>query len=360
MTRTILFFSCEPGGAEVLIPVIRLIQETGGFAAVVVGYGLGAQRFAAKQIACREIAPVGTDETALFDSYRPDLLVTSATSLPERDMSEKHLWQSARRRGVPTLAFVDQWQNYSVRFSGVAPSERLAYLPDYINCIDRIGETEMLREGFDPQRLVRLGQPYLALMRETLAATDGQKARKRLGIPPGRPVALFVSEPIREHYGRLRGYDQYDALRLFLERTAGAPERPFPLIKLHPKESADGYAPLRASFRDLHPLIVGGELSPPECLAVADTVYGMTSIMLIEAYLLGKPVISLQPGLAVEDPLVLSRHGLIPCCVDPARPDPSGHRGAPPSLLDVAFDRERFFDLIGRMFDRNDTRKGQP
>jgi hypothetical protein len=33
--------------------------------------------------------------------------------------------------------------------------------------------------------------------------------------------------------------------------------------------------------------------------------------MLIEAYILGKPVVSIQPGLKVVDPLILSRYGYV-------------------------------------------------
>ena len=37
----------------------------------------------------------------------------------------------------------------------------------------------------------------------------------------------------------------------------------------------------------------------------------MTSMMLVEGFILSKPVVSIQPGLAGVDPLVLSRRGLI-------------------------------------------------
>ena len=48
-SKKILFFSCEPGGAEVLIPVIRLVQAQPHLEAVVLGYGHALARFAKKR-----------------------------------------------------------------------------------------------------------------------------------------------------------------------------------------------------------------------------------------------------------------------------------------------------------------------
>lgn len=346
--KTILFFSCEPGGAEVLIPVIRLLDATDAYTVIVLSYGLGAARFGAKEIEFIEIGPVEKNDTAIIDCYRPDLIITSATSLPERDMSEKHIWHNARQMGVPTLAFIDQWQNYAVRFSGAAGHERLAYLPDYINCIDDVGEAEMTREGFERQTLVKFGHPYLSSLKHGVSPADEQQIRQSLDIPAAQPIALLVSEAIREHYGRSRGYDQYDVLRLFLDFVSASPHACRPLIKLHPKDTAREFESVLAGYRDLRPIIICNELTSLECIAVADAVYGMTSIMLIEAYLLGKLVVSLQPGLPIEDPLVISRHGLIPRLDSLAGFDPLSSGSSPSSFLKVHFDEDLFLAFLSR------------
>lgn len=346
--RTVLFFSCEPGGAEVLIPVVRLLERLDGFSPVVLSYGLGATRFSGKGVAALPVDPVQKGDISLFERYRPALVITSATSLPERDMSEKFLWHNARLAGVPTLAFLDQWQNYAPRFSGVSDSERLAYLPDYISCIDEVGEEEMVREGFPRERLVKLGHPYLSALKEEQATLDPCELRRRLNILPGKQVALFVSEAIREHYGRSRGYDQYDAFRLFLSACEAAGDT-VALVKVHPKDAADGYREAARRYGSLKPLLVGDALTPAECLTVADRVYGMTSIMLIEAYVLGKMVVSLQPGLCIEDPLMLSRRGLIERVGGPkatGTPNAPGQGGG----FSFSFSAERFLRALESLF----------
>ena len=311
--KTLLFFSCEPGGAEVLVPVIELVRRSAIYRVVVLAYGLGAERFSRRGVEYIEVAKIAQGDPSILQAYRPNLLITSATSLPECDMSEKYLWQTARQLGIPSLAFLDQWQNYAVRFSGVGAGERLAYLPDYINCIDETGEAEMVREGFPAERFVKLGHPSLSSVRDRASKVDMAAIKSRLSIPDVVEVLLFVSEPIMEHYGRTRGYDQCQVLELFLNTISKLPTPVAPIIKLHPKDRRDKFEDILKSFNGPCPVrLLGEEYSPEECLAVADRVFGMTSFMLVQAYVLGKQVVSLQPGLSIEDPLVLSRHHLVP------------------------------------------------
>lgn len=346
--KKILFFSCEPGGAEVLIPVIRLVQDQPHLESVVVGYGHALERFAKKGIDCQEIKPVKMEDLSLFDHCAPNLLITSATSLPSVDMSEKYLWWQAKQRGIPSLAFLDQWQNYIIRFSGNKDHERFAYLPDWINCLNEMGREEMIQENFDENRLVTFGHPYLSSLKHDLQALDAARLKAGLHLAKEDKVALFVSEPIREYYGDKRGYDQYQVLDYFLSSFVGVAERPRILVKLHPKDSQSLFQDLAKKFDALSPQFIGNELSSLECLAVSDFIFGMSSIMLIEAYVLGKTVISLQPGLCAEDPLVLSRHNLIPFVGSGEKCDLLNLNCPIYNQFDVDFSAEEFLRFLGR------------
>jgi hypothetical protein len=315
--KVILFFSCEPGGAEVLIPVIKLVSQVTSYHIIVLSYGLGAERFRQKEVEYIEISRVVKNDSAIINAYRPNLIITSATSLPDRDMSEKYRWHNSRLAGIPTIAFLDQWQNYVLRFSGAAADERLAYIPNYINCINAIGKSDMIHEGFCTHGLVQFGHPYLTSLKILATQVDVFEIRKALGIEPAHRLILFASEAIQEHFGYTRGYDQYDALRMFMDLMSQSTKDVRPLIKLHPKDELEGYVQVLRDYPELHALIITNEVRPVECIQIADEVYGMTSIILIEAYVLGKKVVSLQPRLKVEDPMVLSRLGYIQKITDP-------------------------------------------
>lgn len=304
--KKILFFTCEPGGAEILIPVIQAISRDKNFEVIVLSYGLAVDRFQKKGILFEEIAPICKDDFSILELYTPDIIITSATSLPYKDMSEKYLWHNAKQKNIRTIAFLDQWQNYAIRFSGANENEKLKYQPDLINCINAIGRQEMLEEGFENNNLIELGHPYLTTLKEI--EIDRDMVLLKLGISnPNKPIILFVSEAIEENYGQDRGYTQYETIEFFLSRKFVQDKQV--IVKLHPKDDLEKFK------KHTNAVLVQNELSSLEVISIVDFVAGMTSIMLIEAFILDKKTLSLQLN-ASEDPLLLSRYDFIKKIVD--------------------------------------------
>jgi hypothetical protein len=348
--KRILFFSSEPGGAEVLCPVIRLLQEH-AYEVVVIAYGHGAERFDKQGIPNCTMRVSSADTAWLtIRDVKPDYLITSATSLPWIDMSERYLWEAANRYGVGSLAFLDQWQNYSVRFSGPLPHEQLRYLPDYINCINEIGRREMIAEGFPVDRLISLGHPYLTDIAARYSILNQDDVVMALGIAPSNFIReetlVFVSEPLFENFGNSRGYNQYDVLAFFLTNVHRFRRNTHVVLKLHPKDELHRFQGVLGLFPEIEIHVVQNELSSLECLTLSNRIFGMTSIMLIEAFLLGKTVVSLQPGLIIDDPLVLSRYGLIPRLGVLEDFNVFAFEDSRPSTFLVDFDKSRFIDFI--------------
>jgi hypothetical protein len=350
MARKIMFFASEPGGAEVLCPVIRLLQEH-AFDVIVFGQGHGADRFDRHGIGYRNMH-IQSAEVAIetLREFNPDYVITAATSFPWVDMSEKYLWVAAKSIGIGSLAFIDQWQNYAVRFSGVKPDERLQYLPEHINCINETGKKEMLAEGFPEDRLVLFGHPSLATLKEDYAKQSAAVVIAKAGVEASEyqldETLLFVSEPLYENFGNSRGYSQYDALKYLLENVLSCRNKARVIIKLHPKDEREKYQRLLERFEEIDIRVVHHELSSLECLTLSNRIFGMTSIMLIEAFILGKTVVSLQPGLNVNDPLVLSRYGLIPRLDFFDDFDPFAFDIIQSSSFQVAFDQPSFLKFL--------------
>jgi hypothetical protein len=354
--KKILLFSCEPGGAEVIIPVARLLAQTGDYNVTVTGYGYAIERFERQGLPYTLVEKIGKNDIFFLNRFTPDLVITSATSDPAKDMSEKHLWHLSRKAGIKTIALLDQWQNYSLRFSGVEEQEQLAYLPDAINCIDEIGKKEMIKEGFDGNILYPLGQPYLDRIKLNANKLVPAVIRDSLNIGQDEEVILFVSEAIQEYYGAERGYNQYDALRAFLKGIKPA-SGSLILVKLHPKDDITKFKRIQADFPQHRLLFISNEFSPLECIIISNMVFGMTSIMLIEAYIIGKPVVSVQPNLKVADPLMLTRYGYVPIIrnsnfdLDLYLNDEmhSGFTNAGKKELEYKFLGKRFLSLVDRM-----------
>ena len=71
--------------------------------------------------------------------------------------------------------------------------------------------------------------------------------------------------------------------------------------------------------------------------------------MLIEAYVLGKVVMSLQPGLCVENPLVLCRHGLTPVILSDKECKLLEPDYLPRTSFDVEFAADEFLCFLDRI-----------
>jgi hypothetical protein len=338
-----------------------LIPITGnaGHEVCVAAYGHGAVRFQENGVKFHTVEPVHSGCCRFLEDERPDFIITSATSLPERDMSERYLWRHAGRMGIGSLAFIDQWQNYAIRFRGAGDSPEFSFLPDHVNCIDGIGRTEMLAEGFPAERLVAFGLPQLAELSSRCRAVDLGKALGILGIPPAlhRPerTLLFVSEPLAEYYGSIRGYDQYLVLQLFLEAVRRhCPEEKI-IVKLHPKDNRQRFNALEDRFSGLDIHFIQNEITHIESLRLADRVFGMTSVMLVEAYLLGKVTVSIQPGLKGDDHLVLTRLSLVPLVKDSLEWDPLAFTPPVKAGLRIDFDRLGYLEFLARRTKRSDS-----
>ena len=127
-------------------------------------------------------------------------------------------------------------------------------------------------------------------------------------------MVTFASQPLSVLPEPL-DYDEKTVVRQLI-KTMSEIEQPITLIiRLHPREDSDNFLELLSSVGSLTQLkIVVDETTPPYSLiAASDAVIGMSSMMLTEAYLMGKPVLSVRPGHKAggNDPIALSTQGQV-------------------------------------------------
>jgi hypothetical protein len=215
---------------------------------------------------------------------------------------------AARRNGVPSLAVVDFWSNYRARFE----RDGGAAWPDRIALPDEQARAEAIRDGLPPAALVATGNPHheALLARATRSDPTPEAFRAGAGVQPGAALVLFASQPIAALYDDRLGYTERSVLAAVVAALDDVAEwlgRPIVLgVRPHPRETA---APLVGGTSRV--AVIDASLDDPLdwCLA-ADLVVGMTSALLFDAALLGRPVVSAQPDLIGADVLPSNRLGL--------------------------------------------------
>jgi hypothetical protein len=138
-----------------------------------------------------------------------------------------------------------------------------------------------------------------------------------LGIGADERMVLFASEPISTMCGTepsrplYPGYTEQTVLRDLAQALGQVAKRRTEKIVLvvrpHPLDNPESF---RVSAHPPLRLVVDGRGKGREVVLAADLVTGMTTMLLVEACLLGCIVLSVQPGLRFADALPTNRWGV--------------------------------------------------
>ena len=319
----VLAFARESGGAQAIAPVIKELERKGSSVIVF------AKDVAEKVFCDHGFRPLYLEggescfiEHALLNNWEgegPDIVVTSAASLPELDMTEKNLWLWARRNCIRSLAVLDQWQNYARRFSSYLTTD-FAFMPDICCVMDEIARLGMIEDGFPAERIVITGQPaFDSLVERTSADTKAELELKRaMGMDNGRPTVVFIGEALRRHLGDEYGYDEYRVLNYLVDIIKDMDERPNLIIKKHPQNIDEDFDldVISRAATQIVVRIVGVEHPAKRVVLASDVVVGMSSVLLVESILLGQITVSLEIGAIVFNKCFPVHIGAIPLIIE--------------------------------------------
>jgi len=301
----------DAGGANALACVIEELERRERVQVAVAACAEAVRVFVQAGIRPRTIpSPEGPADgrfveavQRLLHGVEPDaLLLGTAWGLS----IDKVLLRLALDRHLPSISVVDLWPYLRERFADPVSGE--VCLPTKIAVMDAVVSEQAVQAGLPKERLVVTGQPYLdALVAKRHDATlhheaHGLRQHWLNGRPSGTRLVLFASEALARDFGGAtpyyRGYTEAEVLEGVVEAVqaveASRGWRMALVVKRHPREwqQPPRLGPL-AARRDL---TVVDEQSVWPCLLATDAVIGITSMILIEASLIGTPTISFQPA----------------------------------------------------------------
>ncbi len=294
---TILFSASEVGSARALAPVCESLRARGHALAIDRCGFFTEARF-----------PSLTDFFVTPDTHQTmsDYLQQQAVSclvfsVNIHDPRPLRIARAAQKAGIPTLHVLDYWNGYSERMQldGKSP-----FQPDHYLVPDDYAAEQAHQHGIKEHIITVTGQPALA---ETLDAFHEAAARPcPLDTLPrtDHRLIVFASEPVAYDQGHsaeqnpaFRGYTETDALAILQQALAQSPQALSVAILPHPRQEDDALSTLWSSLGGEPFGKVINDIRGRDLLPFATGIAGMASTLLYEAWLLGKPVLSIQPGL---------------------------------------------------------------
>lgn len=317
--KKILLIACDPGGANAIAGVYDILVKK-GYELSLYGKETAIKRyeflgFKGKLI---DFDDLDSEESIrwFIQKQNPGLIITGTSA---NDYLEKKTWNIGRKMGIPVWAVLDQWMNYGIRFSRhhlktldkYLQEKDISYRPDKIFVMDGDIKREMIDLGFDEKSLIDSGSPYFELL-------ANQKTKFKANNE-NQIRLVYASEPITQDYksSDYWGYTEvlnFKCLLANLEKYAAEKHvKIHLLVKLHPRESGDFYKTYRLNEDNnlISIEVIEGLTTFNWAEFDLDCVVGMSSMFLIEAALIGIPIISLQLNLKKENPFILTRKKVI-------------------------------------------------
>lgn len=318
MTADILVFVEDPGAANMVAALPAGLARR-GLSARFFADGPAIAHLRTHGIAAEPVD--GADAAALIARTRPRLILVGTAENPDT----LGLRLIAAAGGIPTVGAVDAAANAGFRFRGRG-ADPLGFAPDLVLVPDAAAREAFLDLGLPAGRLLVCGHPHWDGVRAAaagLAREDRAGLRRRLfpGLREGRSVLVFAAERSdgfdAAQFRRSGDYTLFgDGLsqgrtEIVVDEVLRAAEplrhRLHLVLRLHPKSEAGDLGPWRAGFDQVSQ---GGRSL--DLLHACDAVIGMTTMLLAEAALLGRPTLSVLPRPAERAWLPTLAAGLAP------------------------------------------------
>ena len=293
--KKIIFAAQDPGGFNSLFGVIQKLQSDDSFRIKTLLANESrkmAEKRGVEYVDCTDVS--SEDINDILDEFRPDIIF-SATS--DGSSVEKKIIQWGKKNNVKTIAIVDFWSNYKLRFSSPG-TEDMEFGPNMICVIDEFMKKEMVGEGFEEEKLVITGNPFF----DTFEKTESKRG----------DYILFTSQPFSEAYqgsGKKIDVPIFNEIDVFSQIVEQLEELKIDLpikIALHPRsKKKDKYDNILNSSSLK---IEVAQENTENLIEKSELVIGINTMVLFQAAITGNKVISYQPGITQDQDPLVSNH----------------------------------------------------
>lgn len=222
----------------------------------------------------------------VLQALQPDVVV--ATNSPR---AEQAALLAARAEDIPAVCLVDLFALQEVEWIGQAG------YADRICVINEAVRTRFLERGRRPHEVLVTGNPAFENLADSATIQRGRDLRAARGWDDGKVNILWAStvEPARHPFTGEQGDPALpQTVEALLRRRVAADDRLRLIVRYHPSENTVFVPAERVAFSPARELL-------DEVLHAVDLVVVTASTVGLQAWLAGKPVISLDLSVFTAD-----------------------------------------------------------
>lgn len=292
----------DPGAANFILELPGALAHA-GVSSRILACGRAGQYLKDRHVAADPF-PASMHVGEFFHAHAFKLLLAGTSQNPDSPVLA--LIDECMRRGVAAIGFVDMAADAHLRFNGRTRNP-LQHAPESIIVADRATHRAFVDLGFPADRIHVSGHPaYDRVRRRAAELGKGSLSALRTRLlgrdPAPRPVWMFAAEhgeddprQKRSSEYTLHGRGGSDrrtdiVLEEVLDAAASLEPRPYVALRLHPKNTREEFA---RYMSEVDMVSQGGD--PIELIWTSDLVLGMSSILLMEAAVAGRPTLSVVP-----------------------------------------------------------------
>lgn len=298
MKKKIVFTSHDPGGCNLLVPLIDALSSNPNYTIFLLMAGPAKMKtmrfsgFGARQIELttfplenfpNEYDVLQSEIEAILDEIKPDILFTS-TSINSN--IERYVIQYGKMSGVATMSYIDSWIGEDIRFN----SDKINVCPNYILVCDEQMKEPYHKFESENCRIMVVGNLHL----ETLARDNKNIVNEN--IEENR--VLFFCENIK-HYYPDEVFNEIVVLQQILDAYKYNRKLDI-IVRPHPLESKSHWVRFIDNAEGLNTFItlsLDNTDDLNESIQKSASTFGISSMALIEASIMGKYTFSFQVGI---------------------------------------------------------------
>lgn len=302
-SKQILFAAHDPGGANIILPIIEFFAELNEFMLYLVMLGAADKHIHLQGPNIMEISVISSslvdfpnekstsdlEIEKLFNAYQFDLVFTSTSC---HSNLERLIIREGLRRRIPVVSIIDCWSNYHERF---LYRETYAY-PDILFVCDQTMKQAIIQQ-YIPSKIVVSGNPHLEILLKKYPAI------KRMDRDQTKKIRFFSDN--NRLYCPDKPIDEFvivDRLICFLsekEQKVDLLVRPHPMESIEPWYNHFRY--LKSKYGANNVTLTLDAIPIEQVLEDSFIAVGLSSMVLVETAICGIATFSYQIDMAYEN-----------------------------------------------------------